>query len=178
MVGNLKVNECVGEWSQAPGNQKAQEGPLVGSHMLTLSVKPQWDALKWFPIAQPGTIEISCSDFLAHTLKVCNDTPSYQLVSDYKGWSRLLGNVYTLYIVKTILTVMLTVMSAMDPHMISWDTGWDQIGWDLLGFVWLVGQSETLWCDWGSVKEVEIHLVIRLIKAHILTTIFCKSNQV
>jgi hypothetical protein len=32
---------------------------------------------------------------------------------------------------KTVITAVLTVMSGMDPHMISWNLGW-------VGFVWLV----------------------------------------
>jgi hypothetical protein len=34
---------------------------------------------------------------------------------------------------KTVITVMLTVMSGMDPHMISWNLRW---AW--FGLVWLV----------------------------------------
>jgi hypothetical protein len=34
---------------------------------------------------------------------------------------------------KTVITVVLTVMSGMDPHMISWNLRWDWIG--LVGFV-------------------------------------------
>jgi hypothetical protein len=32
-------------------------------------------------------------------------------------------NEYNLYRVKTVLAIMLMIMSGMDPHMISWDTG-------------------------------------------------------
>jgi hypothetical protein len=34
---------------------------------------------------------------------------------------------------KTIITAVLTVMSGMDPHMISWNMRWDWFG--LVGFV-------------------------------------------
>ena len=50
--------------------------------------------------------------------------------------SLLMGNVYNLCRVKTVLTAVLTVMSGMDPHMISWI--W--FGW--LGFVGLFGGSQ------------------------------------
>jgi hypothetical protein len=41
------------------------------------------------------------------------------------------------------MTVVLTVMSGMDPHMISWDLGLDVIGLGLFG---MLGRSE--WdCD-------------------------------
>ncbi len=36
---------------------------------------------------------------------------------------------------KTIITAVLTVMSGMDPHMISGT--WDWIGWVWIGLVWL-----------------------------------------
>jgi hypothetical protein len=48
---------------------------------------------------------------------------------------------------KTVITAVLTVMSGMDPHMISWNLRWDEFG--LVGFVevgffrlW-VGHGET-----------------------------------
>jgi hypothetical protein len=40
--------------------------------MLTLAVKPQWVCYKL-----DETIEQSCSDFLAHTLKVCKSARRY-----------------------------------------------------------------------------------------------------
>ena len=43
-----------------------------------------------------------------------------------------MGNVYNLCRVKTVLTAVLTVMSGMDPHMISWDLVW------LIRFCWSV----------------------------------------
>ena len=46
--------------------------------------------------------------------------------------SLLMGNVYNLCRVKTVLTAMLMVMSEMDPHMISWDLVW------LVRFYWSV----------------------------------------
>jgi hypothetical protein len=77
-------------------------------------------------------------------------------------------NVYDLYRLKAIFTTVLTVMSGMDSHMISWNPGWDWIG-----VVWLVLlvrsviRSETLWYDQchAVLLELEIHLVNRSIKA-------------
>jgi hypothetical protein len=47
-------------------------------------------------------------------------------------------HVYNLYRVKTILATVLTVVSGMDPYMISFDTGWDWIGREFLRFFWIV----------------------------------------
>jgi hypothetical protein len=63
--------------------------------------------------------------------------------------SLLMGNVYHLCRVKTIITTVLTVMSSMDLHMISGNLGWVLVKF-LVGFVevgffsmW-VGHDETL----------------------------------
>jgi hypothetical protein len=37
--------------------------------------------------------------------------------------SLLMGNVYNLCRVKTVITAVLMVKSGMDPHMISWNSG-------------------------------------------------------
>jgi hypothetical protein len=79
-----------------------------------------------------------------------------------------MGKLYDLYRVKTVFIAILTVMSDMDSHTISWN-----LGWDWIGVVWLVllvrsvGRSETLWYDQCRVVllELEIHLVNRSIKA-------------
>jgi hypothetical protein len=70
--------------------------------MLTLAVKPQWVRSKL-----DKTIEQPCSDFLAHTS------------DNHDSW----GTCTTSARCKTIIIVMLSVMSGMDPHMISgtWD---------------------------------------------------------
>jgi hypothetical protein len=44
--------------------------------MLTLAVKPQWVRYKL-----EETIEQFCSDFLAHTLKVCKSARRYNVYS-------------------------------------------------------------------------------------------------
>jgi hypothetical protein len=65
------------------------------------------------------TIEQPCSDVLAHTLKVCKGTRLYNgylaTEDDHNSW----GMCTTSAECKTIITAMLTVMSGMDPHMIS-----------------------------------------------------------
>jgi hypothetical protein len=84
--------------------------------MLTLAVKPQWVRYKL-----EETIEQSCSDFLAHTLEVCKSaisTTNIRLSEDnHDLWVTCTTSVEC----KTVITVVLTVMSSMDPHMISWN---------------------------------------------------------
>jgi hypothetical protein len=81
--------------------------------MLTPVVKPQLVRYKL-----DETIEQSCSDFLAHTLKVCKGacTMSIWLSKDnHVSWVTCTTSVEC----KTIITAVLMVMSGMDPHMIS-----------------------------------------------------------
>jgi hypothetical protein len=33
------------------------------------------------------------------------------------------------------MTAVLTVMSGMDPHMISWNLGWIWLGWEFISLV-------------------------------------------
>jgi hypothetical protein len=65
------------------------------------------------------TIEQLCSDVLAHTPTVCKGTRLYNgylaIQDDRDSW----GICTTSAECKTIITVVLTVMSGMDPHMIS-----------------------------------------------------------
>jgi hypothetical protein len=65
------------------------------------------------------TIEQPCSDVLAHTPKVCKGTRLYNgylaIQDDHDSW----GMYTTSAECKTVITAMLTVMSDMDPHMIS-----------------------------------------------------------
>jgi hypothetical protein len=72
-------------------------------------VKPQWVRCKL-----GKTIEQPCSDVLAHTSEVCKGTRLYNGYSatedDHDSW----GTCTT-----SAITAMLTVMSGMDPHMIS-----------------------------------------------------------
>jgi hypothetical protein len=77
-------------------------------------VKPQWVRCKL-----GKTIEQPCSDVLAHTPKVCKGTRLYNgypaIKNDRDSW----GTCTTSAEYKTVITAMLTVMSGMDPHMIS-----------------------------------------------------------
>jgi hypothetical protein len=65
------------------------------------------------------TIEQPCSDVLAHTLEVCKGTRLYNgypaIKADRDSW----GKCTTSTECKTVITAVLTVMSGMDPHMIS-----------------------------------------------------------
>jgi hypothetical protein len=82
------------------------------------------------------TIEQPCSDVLAHTLKVCMGSRLYNgypaSKDDHDSW----GMCTTFVECKTIITVVLTVMSSMDPHMISGNRGrfWLSLGWCGCGF--------------------------------------------
>jgi hypothetical protein len=65
------------------------------------------------------TIEQSCSDVLAHTLKVCKGTRLYNGYPDINDDCDSWGICTTSAECKTVITVVLTVMSGMDPYMIS-----------------------------------------------------------
>jgi hypothetical protein len=81
------------------------------------------------------TIEQPCSDVLAHTPEVCKGTCLYNgypaIKDDHDSW----GMRTTSVVCKTVITVVLTVMSGMDPHMISGT----QVGLVELGLVSLIG---------------------------------------
>jgi hypothetical protein len=76
-------------------------------------VKPQWVRCKL-----GKTIEQPCSDVLAHTPKVCKGARLYNGYSaskdDHDSWAMCTTSVES----QIIMTAMLTVMSAMDPHMV------------------------------------------------------------
>jgi hypothetical protein len=65
------------------------------------------------------TIEQPCNDVLAHTLEVCKGTRlcnGYPATEDDRDlWVTCTSSVEC----KTVITAMLTVMSGMDPYMIS-----------------------------------------------------------
>jgi hypothetical protein len=77
-------------------------------------VKPRWVRCKL-----GKTIEQPYSDVLAHTPEVCKGTRLYNgylaTNDDRDSW----GTCTTSAECKTIITALLTVMSGMDPHMIS-----------------------------------------------------------
>jgi hypothetical protein len=93
-------------------------------------MKPQWVRCKL-----GKTIEQSCSDVLAHTPEVCKGTHLYNgypsIKDDHDSW----GMCTTSTEYKTVITIMLMVMSGMDPHMISGT----RVGFVELGLVSLVG---------------------------------------
>jgi hypothetical protein len=64
-------------------------------------------------------IEQPCSNVLAHTPEVCKGTRLYNgylaIKDDHDSWGRCTTSVEC----KTVITAVLTVMSGMDPHMIS-----------------------------------------------------------
>jgi hypothetical protein len=65
------------------------------------------------------TIEQPCSDVLVHTPEVCKGTCLYNRYpateDDHDSW----GTCTTSAECKTVIIAVLTVMSGMDPHMIS-----------------------------------------------------------
>jgi hypothetical protein len=81
------------------------------------------------------TIEQPCSDVLTHTPKVCKGTHLYNgypaINVDRDSWEMCTTSVEC----KTVITVVLTVMSVMDPYMISGT----RVGLVELGLVSLVG---------------------------------------
>jgi hypothetical protein len=76
-------------------------------------MKPQWLRYRL-----GEAIEQSCSDILAHTPEVCKGSRLYNVYftiqDNHDSWRMCTTS--TDY--KTVLTVVLTVMSGMDPHMI------------------------------------------------------------
>jgi hypothetical protein len=81
------------------------------------------------------TIEQPCSNVLSHTPEVCKGTCLYNgypaIKDDHDSW----GMCTTSAECKTIITAVLTVMSGMEPHMISGT----RVGLVELGLVSLVG---------------------------------------
>jgi hypothetical protein len=70
--------------------------------------------------------------FLAHTSEVCKSARRYNEYSASKDNHDSWGTCTPSVECKTIITVMLTVMSVMDPHMISGNLGRDfllSLGW-------------------------------------------------
>jgi hypothetical protein len=65
------------------------------------------------------TIEQPSSDVLAHTPEVCKGTRLYNMYPAIKDDRDSWGMCTTSTECKMVITVVLTVMSGMDPHMIS-----------------------------------------------------------
>jgi hypothetical protein len=93
-------------------------------------VKPQWVCCKL-----GKTIEQPCSDVPAHTPEVCKGTRLYNgypaIKDDCDSWGMCTSSVEC----KTVKTAVLTIMSGMDPHMISGT----RVGLVEFGLVSLVG---------------------------------------
>jgi hypothetical protein len=81
------------------------------------------------------TIEQPCSDVLPHTPEVCEGTHLYNGYPAIKDARDSWGMCTTSVECKNIITVVLTVMSDMDPHMISGT----RVGLVELGMVSIVG---------------------------------------
>jgi hypothetical protein len=83
-------------------------------------VKAQWVQCKL-----GETIEQSYSDIPAHTPEVCKGFRLYNgypaSKDDHHSW----GTWRTSVECKTIIIVILMVMSGMDPHMVSGNLGWE-----------------------------------------------------
>jgi hypothetical protein len=65
------------------------------------------------------TIEQPCSDVLAHTPEVCKGTRLYNRYPAIEDERDSWGTCTTSAECKTVIIVVLMVMSGMDPHMIS-----------------------------------------------------------
>jgi hypothetical protein len=85
---------------------------------------------------------------------------------------------------KTVITVVLTVMSGMDPHMIS-----ENLGWVLLSFGWVVSKWVLLGCglvtvrlrdaiEASSLRRRVHYLFTRLVKAQVLPLLSVSQTKV
>jgi hypothetical protein len=77
-------------------------------------VKPQWVRCKL-----GKTIEQPCSDVLAHTPELCKGTRLYNGYPATKDDRNSWGMCTTSTECKIVIAVVLTIMSGMNPHMIS-----------------------------------------------------------
>jgi hypothetical protein len=130
-VDSLRIcligNEWVREWTLLRTTRR-KRGPWRSG--LTPPVKPQRVRCKL-----GGSIVQHCSDVLAHTPEVYKGTRLYNgypaIKDDHDSW----GMCTTSTEWKTVITTVLTVMSGMDPNMISGT----RVGLLELGLVSLVG---------------------------------------
>jgi hypothetical protein len=107
----LAGNEWVREWTLLR-TARRKRGPLV----IWTDTFGETSAVR---CKLGKTIEQPCSDVLAHTPEVCKGTHLYNgypsIEDDHDSW----GTCTTSAECKTVITTVLTVMSGMDPHMIS-----------------------------------------------------------
>jgi hypothetical protein len=69
-------------------------------------------------------LSFKISDALEHTLEVCKGTHLYNRYPAIKDDCDSWGMCTTSAECKTVITVVLTVISGMDPHIISGNLGW------------------------------------------------------
>jgi hypothetical protein len=100
-------------------------------------VKPQWVRCKL-----GKTIEQLCSGVLANNPEVCKGTLLYNEYSAIKDDRDSWGMCTTSTECKTVITVVLTVMTGMDPHMIS-GTRVGLVELSLVSLIWL-GRSSAV----------------------------------
>jgi hypothetical protein len=95
-----------------------------------------------------------------------------------------MGNVYNLCRVQTIITVVLTVMSGMDPHMISENLGWvfvkswlGCVEWVLLSY-WSVTVRLHDVIESSSLRRRVHYMFTRLVKAQFLPLLSASQTKV
>jgi hypothetical protein len=105
-------------------------------HLVGTEWVREWTLLRTTQLVEPPvkpqrvrcnlgkTIEHPCSDVLAHTPEVCKGTRLYNEYPTIKDDRDSWGMCTTSALCKTVITAMLTVMSGMDPHMISGTWVW------------------------------------------------------
>jgi hypothetical protein len=89
---------------------------------------------QWVHCKLGETIEQPYSDVLAHTPEVCKDAHLYNRYPSSKNDHDSWGICTTSAESQTVMTVMLTIISGIDPHMVSGT--WVELVW--LGQFWSV----------------------------------------
>jgi hypothetical protein len=90
------------------------------------------------------TIEQPCSDVVTHILEVCKGTHLYNGYPTIKDDNDSWGICTTSAECQSITTVVLTITSGMDPHMISGNLGWVWFAWVSSGLYCWLGRSPTV----------------------------------
>jgi hypothetical protein len=107
----LVGNEWVREWTLLR-TTRCKRGPLV----IWTDTSGETSA---GTLQTRETIEQPCSDVLAHTPELCKGTRLYNAYPAIKDDCNSWGTCTISTECKTVITAVLTVMSGMDPHMIS-----------------------------------------------------------
>jgi hypothetical protein len=85
---------------------------------------------------------------------------------------------------KTVIIVMLTVMSGLDPHMISGNLGWvfvkSRLGCVKVGFIrlWVSHGEAPDAIEASSLRSQVRYLFARLVKAQVLPLLFASETKV